>query len=97
MKLAQKHAKAFGAKIEVVTSVTRHHPLDHSIIQAAEEKLAREIRNQVNGDIPSYETRLLVSSRSSGENLVWFAEIEKVDEIIVGVRKRSKDRQSQRH
>ena len=90
LKLAQKHAKALGAKIEIVKSVTRHHPLDHSLIQTAEEELSREIRNQFNGDITSYETRLLVSSRSSGENLVWFAELEKIDEIVIGVRKRSK-------
>jgi len=71
-------------------SVTRHHPLDHGLIQAGEDKLEREIRNQINGDIPSYKTRLLVSSQSSGENLIWFAEISKIDEIIIGVRKRSK-------
>ena len=90
LKLAQKYAKAYGAKIDVVKSVTRHHPLDHSLIQAAEEELEREIRNQLNGDITSYETRLLISSRSSGENLVWFAELLNVAEIIIGVRKRSK-------
>ena len=89
LKLAQKHSKAFGAKIEVVKSVTRHHLLDYSLIQVAEEKLEREIRNQINGDIPNYETRLLVSSQSSGENLIWIAELSKIDEIIIGVRKRS--------
>ena len=90
LKLAQKHSKAFGAKIDVVKSVTRNHLLDRSLIQTAEEKLEREIRNQLNGDITSYKTRLLVSSRSSGENLVWFAELENIDEIIIGVRRRSK-------
>ena len=90
LKLAQKYAKAMGAKIVVVKSVTRHHPLDHEVIQTAEKKLEDEIRNQFNGDRTSYETRLLVSSRSSGENLVWFSELEKIDEIIMGVRKRSK-------
>jgi len=90
LKLAQKHSKAFGVKIDVVKSVTRNHLLDRSLIQTAEEKLEREIRNQLNGDITSYKTRLLVSSRSSGENLVWFAELENIDEIIIGVRRRSK-------
>jgi len=74
----------------VVKSVTWNHPLDHSAIQAAEEGLEREIRNQLNGDKSGYETSLVVSSRSTGENLTWFAEIEKIDEIIVGVRRRSK-------
>jgi nucleotide-binding universal stress UspA family protein len=90
MKLAQRHSKAFGAKIVVAKSVTRNQPLDHSLIQMAEEELEREARNQLNGDITSYETRLLVSSRSSGENLIRFTEIGKIDEIIIGVRKRSK-------
>jgi len=90
LKLALKHSIAFGAKIDVVKSITRNHPLDRSLIQTAEEKLEREIRNQLNGDITSYKTRLLVSSRSSGENLVWFAELENIDEIIIGVRRRSK-------
>jgi len=62
LKLAQKHAKSFGGKIKVAKSVTRKHPLDHSAIQAAEGTLAREIRNQLNGDKTSYETRLVVSS-----------------------------------
>ena len=90
LKLARKHAKAFDAKIEVVKSLTRHHPLDQSFIQAAEEELEWEIRDHFNGNNPSYETHLLVSSRSTGKSLVWFAELEKIDEIIIGARKRSK-------
>ena len=90
LKLAKNRAKAFGAKIRVVKSVTRHHPLDFSLIQVAEENLEREIRNQFNGDITNYETHLLVSSSSTGQNLVQIAEQEKIDEIIIGVRRRSK-------
>jgi len=41
LQLAQKHAKALGAKIKAVKSVTRHHLLDHRLIQAAEENLER--------------------------------------------------------
>ena len=89
LKLAQKHAKALGAKIEVVQSVTRNHPLDYKVIQAAEKKLEEEIRNLFNGDSTRYGTRLLVSSRSSGKNLIWFSKLGKIDEIIMGVRKRS--------
>jgi nucleotide-binding universal stress UspA family protein len=90
LKLAQKHAKAFGAKIEVVKSVTRNHPLNQSLVQETEEKLEREIRNHFNKNNMSYETHLLISSRSAGNSLIWFAELEKIDEIIIGARKRSK-------
>ena len=54
LKLAQKRLKSFGGKIKVVKSVTRNHPLDHNVIQAAEEELEREIRNQLNGFKTSY-------------------------------------------
>ena len=30
LKLARKHAKVFDAKIEVVKSITGHHPLDQN-------------------------------------------------------------------
>ena len=90
LKFAKNHAKAFGAKIRVVKSVTRHHPLEYSIIQVAKENLEREIRNQFNGDNTNYETHLLVSSNSTGQNLVRIAELEKIDEIFIGARKRSK-------
>jgi nucleotide-binding universal stress UspA family protein len=90
LKLAKNNAKAFDAKIIVVKSVTSHQPLDPGIFKAADEKLEWEIQNQINGDMIRYETRLLVSSRSSGENLVWFAEQLNISKIIIGVRKRSK-------
>jgi len=90
LKLAQKHLASFGGKIEVVKSVPRKQPLDHSMIQAAEEELEREIRNQLNGNKTAYETHLVVSSNSTGKNIIWFAEIGDVDEIIIGARKRSK-------
>jgi len=55
-----------------------------------EEDLKREIQKQLNEDITNYETRVLVSSNSTGQNLVQIAEQKKIDEIIIGVRKRSK-------
>jgi nucleotide-binding universal stress UspA family protein len=90
LKLAQNHAKAFGAKIEVVKSMTRNHPLNQCLIEATEKKLEWEMRNYFNKNNAHYETHLLVSSRSAGESLIWFAELEKIDEIIIGARKRSK-------
>ncbi len=90
LKLAQKHAKAFGAKIDVVKSVTSDQPLSPSLFKTAEEELGREIRNHFKGSKTNFETHFLVSTRSSGENLIWFTELKKIDEIIIGVRKRTK-------
>ena len=90
LKLAQKHLESFGGKIKVVKSVTRKHPLDHRVIRAAEEELEQEIRDQLNGNTTVHDTHLVVSSHSAARNIVWFAEIHEVDEIIIGARKRSK-------
>ena len=59
-------------------------------IQMVEHKLEREVHDHLNsGDIP-YETHLLISGRQSGEDLVKFAEQNKIDEIVIGIRRRSK-------
>ena len=90
LKLAQKRANALGAKIEVVKAVIRKQPIKHSLIQAAEEKFKWEIQNRLNGNNINFETHLIVSSHSAGRDLVWFAELKNVEEIIIGARKRSK-------
>ena len=41
------------------------------------------------GDIP-YETHLVISGRKFGEDLVQFAEQNKTDEIVIGIRRKSK-------
>ena len=79
-----------SVKFEIVRSVTRQEPLDHRDIEDAEKMLEKEIQSILNGKDIQYETHLLVSSNTTGENLIKFAEINKVDKIYVGVKKRSK-------
>jgi nucleotide-binding universal stress UspA family protein len=79
-----------SVKFEIIRSVTRQEPLEHRDIEDAEKMLEKEIQNILSGKDIQYETHLLVSSNSAGENLIKFAEIDKVDKIYVGVKKRSK-------
>ena len=90
LKLAQAHADIYGAKLEVAKSVTRQDPLKPDEIEDAENKFEEKVRNFLNGSNVRYKTHLLISSKSSGENLVRFAELKKADEIYVGARQRSK-------
>lgn len=90
LKLAQKDAQGSEAKLEVVNTVTRELPLKHSQIQKKEENLQREVRDLLgDGDVP-YETELLVTSLTSGEHLIKFAQDEKVERIYIGIIKKSK-------
>jgi len=90
LKLAQKDAKSLGAKLEVVNTLTRELPLKHSQIQSREDKLNREVVDLLGGDDVSYETQLLVTSLTSGEQLIQFAQDETVDIIYIGIIKKSK-------
>jgi nucleotide-binding universal stress UspA family protein len=89
VKLAHKHAKAFKAEVYIVTSLEQGPSLKKGDIDKAESKLEK-IRKPFRGDDISCEARTSVSYLSPGEDLVNFAKENDVDEIILGVRRRSK-------
>jgi len=90
MKLAQKDAKGSDVKLEVVHTITRELPLKHTKIQEKEDNLKREVMDLIgDGDVP-YETQVLLTSLTSGEQLIEFAQDEKVEQIYIGIKKKSK-------
>ncbi len=89
VQLAKKHAKAFGAKVHVLTSLAQSNDLQLEDIQRAEHELEYETASLVDDNI-SCETQAIVSPLSPGEALVQFAEENEIDEIVIGVRRRSK-------
>jgi nucleotide-binding universal stress UspA family protein len=90
LKLARKDAKSLDATLEVVNTITRELPLKHSQIQSKEDKLNREVVDLLGGDDVPYETQLLVTSLTSGEQLIQYAQDETVDIIYIGIIKKSK-------
>jgi nucleotide-binding universal stress UspA family protein len=89
LNLAKTHAKAFGASVAVVTSMEKGTEGQREIIAQAEKGLewAKSLfdENEITCD-----THLLIRGLSPGEDIVEFAQENSVDEIIVGVKKRSK-------
>jgi nucleotide-binding universal stress UspA family protein len=92
LELARQHAKVWGAKIDVVKCMAQNRDLEYEDIRKAEENLEGEIHCLLNSDKLPYETHLLISKQDFGEELVGFAEQNKIDEIIIGIRKKSKAR-----
>ncbi len=90
LKAAQKHAEVWGAKIEVIQTVTRELPLKHSQVKEMEDQLEAEVKKQFEGISIEYNAQLLVTSLEAGEQLVKFAEEEKIDQIFLGIQKTSK-------
>ena len=90
LRAAQEHAKVWNAKLEVVNTITRVEPLKHSDVKRAENKLEKQISELMEGDVPPYSVCLLLTDLTSGEQLVQFAEDEKIDQIFLGIIKKSK-------
>lgn len=89
LKLAHKHAKAYGADLFIMTSLEQSPALKKEDIDKAESRLEKIKKPFIAEDI-SCETRATVSYQTPGEDLVNFAKENDVDEIIIGVKRRSK-------
>ena len=89
LKLAAEHAKAFKGKVFIVSSLKGGEGEKMSEIDKAEATMAYA-RDYLKSQGVEYEDRLLVRGLNPGEDLVQFAEENKIDEIIVGVVKVSK-------
>ena len=90
LALAKKRAKVWGAKIDVVNCMAQSWKLQYEDITKVEQKLEDEVHYILNSEKVPCETHLVISGLESGEDLVEFAEANKINEIIIGIRKRSK-------
>ncbi len=90
LKVAREHAKTWQAELEVVNAITRVEPLKHSKVKKMEEKMEGEVKEILAGDDPPYEVQLLLTDLTPGEQLVKYAEDQKMDQIFLGIVKKSK-------
>jgi nucleotide-binding universal stress UspA family protein len=90
LKLAQERATVLGANLEVVMSMEQNHQLQYEDISKTEYNLKREVRDLLNGYQNHYETVLFMSKHKAGEGLVEFAKLYEIDEIVIGVSRRSR-------
>jgi len=89
LKLAKEHAKTFNATIELVTSMEKGTEAQQKEIEQDEHDLGNE-KKLLEKDGISCQTHLLIRGMTPGEDIVEFAEQNEVDEIVIGVRRRSK-------
>ncbi len=89
LNLAKGHAKTFNAIIELVTSMEKGTEAQQKEIEHAEHDLENS-KELLEKDGISCQTHLLIRGMTPGEDIVEFAEKNEVDEIVIGVRRRSK-------
>lgn len=89
LNLAKVHAKIFDATVDIVTSMEKGTENEREDIEQAERGLewAKSLFDE--SEI-SCKTHLLIRGLTPGEDLIQFADESNVDEIIVGVKRRSK-------
>ncbi len=86
---AQRHAAAFAAGLDVVLVVVRHSN-DQSDEIALAEKQLEAVQKDCEGKSIACKTHLLIRELSPGESLVEYALENVFEELIIGVRKRSR-------
>ncbi len=89
LERAKIHALAFKAHIFVVTSIKGGSGKARADVQKAEASLEKT-KEYFDSQGISCETRLLVRGLAAGEDLVLFAREKDADELIIGIKKRSK-------
>ena len=89
VQLARKHVQAFKANLHIITSLKQGPDLKKEDIDKAESKLER-LKALFKADGLPCETQVVVSVLSTGEDLVRFVKENNSDEIIIGVRRKSK-------
>ncbi|WDP88759.1 MAG: universal stress protein [Desulfobacter sp.] len=89
LDLAVTHAKAFDAKVLVVTSMREGAEDDQAKIVEAEKHLA-DAKAFFTGNEVDCDTHLLIRGFDAGDDLVAYAREKEVDEILLGVKSRSK-------
>lgn len=90
LMIALKHAKAFvGSEVYVVTSMVGGSEVPRKAFEKAEGELRYTQSFFIKDKVPC-TTRLLVRGMTPGEDLVQFIEENGIDEVIIGVRRRSR-------
>ncbi|MBW2513217.1 MAG: universal stress protein [Deltaproteobacteria bacterium] len=89
MELAYQHGLAFKADVYIVTSLEQSPTLKKEEIDKA-ENILENLKKPFKASGIVCETQASVSYKSPGEDLVRFAEENDIDEIIIGIKKRSK-------
>ena len=90
LKLALSKAEKYGGEIEIVKSLLQSHTLKYEEIRSEEQELEKEVKEIWGSSKVEFKTHVIVTQMTSGEALVDFAKEHKAEEVIIGIKRRSK-------
>ncbi len=83
------HAKVFGGKIYIFTSLEGESGISKMDLVAAEKNLKRA-KEHADANKVECETKLSETMLGPGEDIIQYAKKKNVDQIIVGIKNKSK-------
>lgn len=89
LTFALTHARAFNARLDIVTVVVRESTDQHEDIEKS-EKLLETAKKTCEREGIQCRTKLLIRAATPGEALVEYARSESYDEIVIGIKRTSK-------
>jgi nucleotide-binding universal stress UspA family protein len=89
LEVAKKHAKAFNASLYIASSMETVSERERMNLEKVEKQL-EYVKDTLDAEGIACETHVLVRGLTPGEDIVEFAIERKVDEIIIGIEKKSK-------
>ena len=89
LELAAQHARAFAGEVLLITSLPGGDKTSKEQVVEAEEKLEQAKQFLADRGI-RHESHLLIRGKTPGEDIVTFAAENSCDEILIGVKSRSK-------
>ena len=90
LQLAQKHAKVFGASLEIVQVIEREIPIKRSRVEEMEAAYESTVKELFAGVDVLYKTQLQIDDIDKGEEIIRLAKRKKVECIFIGIKRRSR-------
>ncbi|PKN19076.1 MAG: universal stress protein [Deltaproteobacteria bacterium HGW-Deltaproteobacteria-6] len=89
LEVAKKQAKAFNATLYIASSMERVTEKERTELDKVEKRLAL-VKQTMEAEGIACETHILVRGLTPGEDIVEFAKDRQMDEIVIGIEKKSK-------
>lgn len=89
LEVAKKQAKAFNATLYVASSMERVTEKERVELDKVEKRLAK-VKETMKAEGIACQTHILVRGLTPGEDIVEFAKDRQMDEIVIGIEKKSK-------
>lgn len=89
LKMAIQHARVFDAEIYLVASLEKVTDAELHLIEHLKNELAKA-KEKLEKEGLACTTHLLVRGLTPGEDMVAYAKENKIDQIVIGIRRKSK-------